>query len=257
VASVVGIDGCGKSSTYRGALDVLARRLPVVGIGDEVLGGGPDRGTYVRGDIPLTRSSRTIGRVSKGLKSPRVYKNLKFLELHERAHICRYVCRMERPGVVLSDGQPLINSAAWCASRYFCADLEDDELLVRSSRYLSGSQRIPVSEIPFFLTRAWQLVLVNWLGLGRFAPPDHVFLLDLDASVAMDRIRQRGKPLQAHETVEFLSHLGASYRRVCRLLAPEFGFVVTTVPVDEAPLQEAIRIVADAISERINPVGVS
>ena len=37
VASVVGIDGCGKSSAFKGALELMAPRLDVVGIGDEVL----------------------------------------------------------------------------------------------------------------------------------------------------------------------------------------------------------------------------
>lgn len=82
VASVVGMDGCGKSSTFRGVLNTLAHRIRVVGIGDQVLSGGPDEPLEERLDIPLSRSAQIIGRFAKGLRWQRLYKNLKVCRAH-------------------------------------------------------------------------------------------------------------------------------------------------------------------------------
>ncbi len=255
VAGVVGIDGCGKSSTYRGALELLSRRHHAVGIGDDVLEGRPGGKLQVRTDIPLSRSARAIGRFAKARRTKWVYKNLKFLELNERSHIRRYVSRTESPDLVLTDGCPLVNSAAWCVARYFPDELASDEVLLRSCQYLAGKRRIPLAELGFYLGRAWQLVFVNWLGIGRFPPPDHVFLLDLDPAVAMERIRARGKPLQVHENEAFLGALRQSYERVCRLLPTEFPLAVSTIPVDEVPLEEAVATVADELEDILEQRG--
>ena len=41
VVGIVGADSCGKSSTYRGLLERLAQRMPVSGVGEDMLSGGP------------------------------------------------------------------------------------------------------------------------------------------------------------------------------------------------------------------------
>ena len=79
VASIVGMDGCGKSSTFRGTLNTLVNRVRVVGIGDQVLSGGPDEPLKERLDIPLSRSAQTIRRFAKGLRWQRLYKSLKLI----------------------------------------------------------------------------------------------------------------------------------------------------------------------------------
>lgn len=251
VASVVGMDGCGKSSTFRGALAALADNLPVVGLGDSVWSGGPDEALHERLDIPLSRSARLIGGFAKGLRWQRLYKNLKLVEFTERTHICQYVARHESPTVILTDGQPLVNSAVWSAALFFRRELDDDELLLRSLGYLAGESRIPLGELPYYLAHAPQLVLLNWLRLSRFRLPDLVFLLDLDPAVAMARIRARGKPLQAHETEAALGQLGASYRRVCGLYQARRGVKMTTIRVDEVSLAEAVRTVTTGVLDHV------
>ncbi len=68
VISIVGIDGCGKSSTFEDALAGVAERLPVVGIGDRTLSGGPDEPLRERLDIPRSRLTQATGRLAKGLR---------------------------------------------------------------------------------------------------------------------------------------------------------------------------------------------
>ena len=89
VAAVVGIDGCGKSTTFRDALDALAASFPVAGVGELVLSGNPDESVRERSDIPLTGSARLVGRLAKGRNLPTLYKDLKFLEFIERTRIPR------------------------------------------------------------------------------------------------------------------------------------------------------------------------
>jgi len=252
VASIVGMDGCGKSSTFRGALKILAGRIRVVGIGEQVLSGGPDEPLKERLDIPLSRSAQIIGRLAKGLRWQRLYKNLKFVELTERTRIRDYVTTHDPPDVILTDGQPLVNSAAWSVAHFYKEELlGDDEELYQALRYLAGEETIPLRQLPLYLRRAWQLVLLNLLRLGRFRPPDMIFLLDLDPAVALARIRARGELLQVHETEAFLGELGRGYARVCDLFQERRGIPLTKIRVDQVSLEEVVKIVADVVSEHV------
>ena len=252
VASIVGMDGCGKSSTFRGALNTLADRVRVVGISDQVLSGGPDEPLRERLDVPLSRSAQIIGRFAKGLRWQRLYKNLKFIELTQRTRIRDYVTIHDPPDVILTDGQPLVNCAAWSVAHFYKEDLlGDDEELFQALRYLAGEETIPLRELPRYLRRAWPLALLNLLRLGRFRLPDLIFLLDLDPAVAVARIHARGKPLQAHETEVLLGELGRGYARVCDLFQERRGIPLTTIRVDQVSLEEAVQIVVDGVLQRV------
>ena len=253
VASIVGMDGCGKSSTFRGALNTLADHIHVVGIGEHVLGGGPDKPLEERLDVPLSRSAQIVGRYAKGLRWQRLYKILKFVELTQRTRIREYVTTHDPPDVILTDGQPLVNSAAWSVAHFYKHDLlGDDEELYQGLRYLAGEEMIPLRELPRYLRRAWPLALLNLLGLGRFRYPDLIFLLDLDPVVAIARIRARGTALQAHESEAFLDELGRGYEHVCALFEERRGIPLTRIRVDQVPLDEAVQIVADGVLEHVS-----
>lgn len=156
------------------------------------------------------------------------------------------------PDVILTDGQPLVNCAAWSVAHFYKEDLlGDDGELFQALRYLAGEETIPLRELPRYLHRAWPLALVNLLRLGRFKPPDLIFLLDLDPTVAMARIRARGKPLQVHETETRLGELGRGYARVCDLFQERRGIPVTRIRVDRVSLEETVQIVADGALERV------
>jgi diacylglycerol kinase family enzyme len=252
VASIVGMDGCGKSSTFRGALNTLAEHIQVVGIGAQVWSGGPDKPVRQRSDIPLSRSARIIGRFDKDPRWRRLYKNLGFIKLARRARIRDYVGAHDPPDVILTDGLPLINTGAWAVAHFYREELRgDDEGLYQALCYLAGEQRIPLRELPRYLRRARQLALVNLLRLSCFRPPDLIFLLDLDPAVAMRRIRARGKALQSHETEAFLGELGRGYVRVCELYQERCGIPVTTIRADKVCLERAVQIVAEQVLEHV------
>jgi hypothetical protein len=216
VVSIVGIDGCGKSSTFEAALEALAREVAVVGVGDLVLGGAPGEPVHERTDVPRARLTQAVGRLAKGLRAPSLYKNVKFLDLTERTHLARHVAKHEAPPVILCDGDPLVNTAAWAAARFARERLAgDDEALDEGLALLTKEQTVPLRELPRELHRSWQLTLLNRLRLGRFTYPDLVVFLRIDPALALERIRARGRPLQAHETEAFLGELDRSYERVC------------------------------------------
>jgi diacylglycerol kinase family enzyme len=246
--AVVGVDGSGKSATFAGVLRALAGRVRVVGIGDQVLHGGPGESISELAGIPLSRSARFLGRFAKGLRWQRLYKNFKFIQLAELAHICQYVTHHDPPDVILTDGQPLINVAGWACARFYKEALSDnDEELWRLICYLGGGKRIPLRGLARRALRAWQLPLLNWLRLNRFPSPDLIFLLDIDPEVAMGRIRARGRPLQVHETASFLGELGRCYARVCTLLHERRGIPLTTIRVDQLSLEEVVESVVAGV----------
>jgi diacylglycerol kinase family enzyme/thymidylate kinase len=248
VAAIVGIDGCGKTSTFRGTVAELARRGRAGGVGDEVLWGEPGSAITARTDVPLSRSARAVGAAAKGLRRPTLYKDLKFLEFIERSHVRNYLLRHDPPATLVGDGDPLVNIAAWAIARYSRGELaHDDDLLVDVLHFLAGERRIPWRRMPFYLRRGWQLAVLNRLHLANFSFPDLVVLLEIDPAVAMTRIRARGRELQVHENEAFLGELAAAYERVCKVLETRCGVPVVRVRVDTASRDDTIRAATAAI----------
>jgi diacylglycerol kinase family enzyme/thymidylate kinase len=253
VVAIVGIDGSGKTSTFEDALAALAPAVRVAGIGDRVLTGGPGDPLHERHDIPRAGLTRAVGRIAKGLRSPVLYKNVKFLDLTERTRLRDHVARHDPPRVILSDGDPLVNTAAWAAARFARDSLaENDAALAEGLELLTGERTVPLRAMPKELRRSWQLVLLNRLRLGRFAHPDLVVFLRIDPAVALTRIGERGKPLQPHETEAFLGELDRAYERVCALLERRRGTPVVRLRVDEQTHEETVRRVSEAVLEHLS-----
>lgn len=245
VVSIVGIDGCGKSSAFEGALAALAHDFAVVGVGDRIIGGGPGEAPRGRVDVPRAGLTHAIGRAAKGLRVPALYKNVKLLDLTERTRLVDHLAREEAPTVILCDGDPLVNTAAWAAARFARERLTDDDALDEGLALLTGEQSVELRALPRELRRSWQLTVLNRLRLGRFAYPDLVVFLRLDPHAALRRIQARGRPLQAHENVTFLTELDRAYERVCAMLEDRRGLPVERLSADELSLQETVdRIVA-------------
>jgi len=252
VVSVVGIDGCGKTTAFEGLLAALAADLVVTGIGDRVLGGGPGRPLRERIDVPRTRLTRRVGRLAKGLRTPALYKNVKFLDLTERTRLVDHVIRHDAPRIVVCDGDPLVNTAAWAATRFARERLAGgDDALAEGLALLTRERTIGLRALPGELRRSWQLALLNRLGLGRFAYPDLVVFLRIDPAVALSRIRARGAPLQAHETEAFLGELDGAYERVCALLEERRGLPVVRLRVDELSSEETVARAAVAVHDAL------
>ncbi|MDH4177709.1 MAG: diacylglycerol kinase family protein [Thermoleophilia bacterium] len=256
VVSIVGIDGCGKTSTFEAALRELAREAAVVGVGDRVLAGAPAVPVHERRDVPRAGLTRVVGRLAKGLRVPILYKNVKFLDLTERTRLVDHVRTHETPEVVLCDGDPLVNTGAWAVARFARDELAgDDDALDEGLALLARERTIPLRGLPAQLRRSWQLTLLNRLRLGRFAYPDLVVFLRIEPAVALARIRSRARPLQAHETEAFLAELDHAYERVCELLERRRGLTVVRLPVGELSPDETVARVVAATREHLAGIG--
>jgi diacylglycerol kinase family enzyme len=252
VAAVVGIDGSGKSSAFRGALELLAQRVDVAAIGDEYLAGAPGVPIHPRTDLPWQRAAGAIARRAKRTRQAWAYRQLKTLDLIARSRMREHVVRDEQPDVVLTDGDPLVNTMAWSVGRLYRDQLlDDDRRVLDALRYLSGQAPIPRHELRYYLQHAPQLALVNRLRLARFPVPDVVVLLQLDGAAAMERIRRRGRSLQTHETVEALDALAAGYERICSLVEAHEGVRVERIAAAQTDRQATARLVAEAVLERV------
>jgi diacylglycerol kinase family enzyme len=254
IASIVGIDGCGKSSAFMGVASRLAESVRVVGVGDDIVAGRPGAEVAAQHDVPRSRSARIAGAVAKGMRRPGLYKQLKFVEFIERARIREFIATHDPAPIVICDGHPLVNSAAWAVARYYRRQLaSDDDRLADVLHFLAGDRRIPRQQLGYYLRNGWHLVLLNRLHLARFGFPDIVFRLDIEPEAAMERIRQRGRPLQAHETVPFLTELDAAYRRVCTVLERECGIPTVVIGSShdaDATAQRVAEHLTEMLSER-------
>ena len=253
IVAVVGIDGCGKSSAWRGALGALAPQLDVVGIGDDVAAGSPGVAVHPRVDLPFARMTRRVTRTAKRTRLAWAYRQLKTLDLIGRSCMRDHVVAEEMPSVVLTDGDPLVNTMSWSVGRLHHDQLDrDDDLVLETLDYLSGTSRISRGRLSYFLRHAFPLVVVNRFCLARFAIPDVVIHLSLPGAIAMERIRARGRPLQSHETERALDALDAGYGRVCALLESRRGVRVVRIAADQVAPDEVVRLVAETALEAVS-----
>lgn len=252
VAAIVGIDGSGKSSAFRGASRLLAEHTEIVAIGDEHLSGSPDAPMHARTDLRCQRVAAAIARRAKRTQRAWAYRQLKTLDLIARSRMREQVVRDEEPDVLLTDGDPLVNAMAWSVGRLYRDELRaDDGRVLDALRYLSGQARIPRHELRYYLRHAPALALVDRLRLARFAMPDVVVLLQLDGATAMARIRGRGRSLQAHETIAALDALASGYERICALIETHHGVRVERVDVAETDAATTAERVAAGVLEAV------
>jgi len=248
VVGIVGADGCGKSSTYRGLLHRLARQMPVHGVGEELLRGGPGLALAPPPSTRLSRTTARVGALARGTRADRPYQLLKLLELSGRSRSRDAAVQEARAAVVVTDGDPLVNSAAWSAAGYYVSELAgQDDRLLELVDHLAGAARLSLADLRRLPRRAWQLALAERLGLVRFAIPDLVVLLAIDGATGLARIKARGRPLQAHEGEAFLDRLAGGYERVCDLLARHRGIEIVRIDVARTPLPDVLDIAEEAV----------
>jgi diacylglycerol kinase family enzyme len=151
--------------------------------------------------------------------------------------------------VLVTDGDPLINTAAWALARFYRRELVgDDAAILEMARHLAG-EPLTSRAIAAYARHGWQLLALTALRLGPFEYPDLVALFEIEPAAAMARIHARGKPLQTHETEEFLAQLGTAYDRVCGLLQAHCGVRVVRVQVGQLSAEEAMQHVIDAVAD--------
>ena len=233
--AVLGIDGSGKSTVSR----LLAQRLSIQGSACLV----SDRlDFYEQGEpkplqpLVLEEARRMLGRHAKGAKSLASYKIPKLAELVLRDRLLCDVNRWYAPRLVIQDGSPLLNMAAWVA--LYGRENLDDETLAKAIAVLAG-EKVGLSRDDAVFRQIPELAVLSRLGLTHLQLPTLLVLLDLPANVAQARITIRGGPRQPHETEEKLGRLREAYQRVVRITALKWNIPAMAVEGDR-PLEEAL-----------------
>lgn len=230
--AVLGIDGSGKSTVSRIAAQRLSANRLACLVSDRLE-------FYENGAIKplppfeLEAIRRMVSRFARSAGSLETYKIPKLVELLLRDGLCGEVDRWHAPSVIVLDGSPILNMAAW-AALYAKGEI-DDEMLARTIAVLAGEQTVFSLADPLF-GRLPELRYLYLLGLTHMRLPRMSVLLDLPPSVACSRIASRGRPMQAHETEERLRELRAAYLAVQRIISERWR--IPTLVVDAAQPSE-------------------
>jgi 1-acyl-sn-glycerol-3-phosphate acyltransferase len=233
--AVLGIDGSGKSTVSR----LLAQRLSLQRSACLV----SDRlEFYERGELKplqplgLEEARGMLSRYAKQAKSLASYKIPKLAELVLRDRLLANVNRWYAPQLIVQDGSPLLNMAAWVA--LYDRENLDDDTLVKAIAVLTGEKTGPSQNDPVF-KQIPELTVLSRLGLTHLQLPRLLVLLDLPSEVACARITSRSRPRQPHETEEKLGRLREAYQRVVRITALKWNIPLMVVDGDR-PLDESL-----------------
>lgn len=236
--AIIGVDGCGKSSCFKGALDVLSD-VKLGGIGDKVF--ISEGGNLTKPKIRFTRLKTFLGKRAKNVKNRMLYKMLKFSEVVLRVKLHNKIESKYKPELILTDGVPLINTIGWGV--FYYPDIFNESTCRDVIKYMTGI-KIPWSQKGFFLKRSPEILLVNIFGI-KFQRPDIVFFLKVTPDIAVKRVSERGKKLQVHETKGSLDKLQEAYELVCKILSEDTEII--KIETDDKTINQVNDIIIEKI----------
>ena len=270
-ASVIGIDGSGKSSVSRGAPERLARALGCITAhaGDtfEIFEPGADGRVIERRDVlPLAASLATqLRRAAKRMVDwPWIYPPLKLAQMalqDSAAH--RMAGGRLRPAWVVSDGNLLLNAAGRggnyrrSASRGESAGREapgPDDLAALFAHLVDGAPlpRVSRARLPPLRSASALLTTLRACGLKPAWLPDLVLFLDVRPEVALARVRSRGQKVDAHENVADLEQARDGYRRALDAFERYRGAgSVVTIDAGSLSREEAMTASVAALEKHV------
>ena len=121
------------------------------------------------------------------------------------------------------DGSPMLKMAAW--ARIYKGETFDAEVCAATVAIVTGGDETPAKNDAVY-EKLPELRALARLGLASMKLPGAVVLLDVDPTVSISRIEQRGEQRQAHETHDTLSRLRDGYLMVCEVVQERFQLPV-------------------------------
>ncbi len=241
LVAVLGIDGSGKSTLARALAERLSTGRRTALVSDEVV--FFEEGESLRLQPLLAEQvRRRLNRRVKTARSLESYKIPKLAELLLRDRVAGQLLRWRAADVIVLDGCPVLNLAAW--ARLYREAEYDDDACTALLRAITGRDTDVGRRHPIF-RRFPELSALARLRLIPLRAPDAVMFLDVEPAIAMARILARGETQQVHETEDKLARLREGYLTVCRVLESALGLPARIL--DGARSREAI--VAEALEQ--------
>jgi 1-acyl-sn-glycerol-3-phosphate acyltransferase len=212
VIATIGIDGSGKSTLSRQICKYLHEECCFIGDNLELYKDGEP---YNSQPLITNEIRMWVGRKAKKAKNLVRYKIPKLTELLLRDRLLSEVLRWYRPSVVVMDGSPILNMAAW--AHLYHDEVFDESVCLKALDFLTGKELLPIDDK--VLKQFPELQALRRLNLAHLHMPDIVFFLDIEPEVSIKRINLRGEGLQAHENIEKLTKLRTAYQFVCNVLS--------------------------------------
>lgn len=217
--AVLGIDGSGKSTLSRIVSKRLSDAFRVCLISDN-LEFYENKSQKELQPLLTEKVREALGRYAKRAKSLKQYKIPKLAELLLRDHIMGEVQRWYTPNIIVQDGCPLINLAAW--TKLYKEESFDAEACLKAIKILTGKGKGIRKDDPIF-TKLHELAALKRFRLDHMRLPDAVIMLDVAPAVSIQRIQSRGEQMQVHETEEKLAKLREGYLLVIKVVEKEFN----------------------------------
>ena len=216
--AVLGIDGSGKSTLSRMVSKKLSDTFRVCLVSDNLELYEKNKQKELQ-PLLTEKVREALGRYAKTAKSLKHYKIPKLAEILLRDHIMGDVQRWYTPDIIVQDGCPLINLAAW--AKLYKEEYVDTHVCAKAIRILIGEREAIKKDDPIF-TKFPELAALRRFKLDHMRLPNAVIMLDVAPAVSMQRIQSRGEQMQVHETEEKLSRLREGYLLVIQVVEQEF-----------------------------------
>lgn len=217
--AVYGIDGSGKSTLSRIVAKKLSDAFRVCLVSDTLEFYENENQKELQ-PLVTEKLREALGRYAKTAKSLKQYKIPKLVELLLRDHIMGEVQRWYTPDIIVQDGCPLINLAAW--ARLYKEEYFDTEVCAKAIRILTG-KREAIRKDDLIFKKIHELSVLRRLRLDHMRLPEAAIFLDVAPAVSIQRIQSRGEQRQVHETEEKLTKLREGYLLVTQVVEKEFN----------------------------------
>jgi len=217
--AVYGIDGSGKSTLSRMVAKKLSDSFRVCLISDNLEFYESEEQKELQ-PLLTEKLREALGRYAKTAKSLKQYKIPKLAEILLRDRILGEVQRWYTPDIIVQDGCPLINLAAW--AKLYKEEYVDTDVCAKAIRILTGKREAIRKDDPIF-KKFHELAVLRRFRLDHMRLPDAVVFLDVKPAVSIQRIQSRGELRQVHETEEKLAKLREGYLLVTQVVKKEFN----------------------------------
>ncbi len=216
--AVCGLDRESRADVFRRLTAHLGETHRALGISDYVIEAEAGDVREITGPIPEARFRRWVGALARIVRTRDRQTGQRFAELVDRAQVEEVLGQRPAARFVVTDGSPLVDLLAWADADLY-RGVFDDAGIHHLSQFLSGERQIPFSRWWKFVRKAPEVWLLNTFELAQPPVPDVLVFVDVPVTRLLERLRQRGDVLRAHENESFLERLVEGYRHVGRVLA--------------------------------------